>query len=310
MSDTQHKDPRTPSVIKRATEKREARIELRAERRQEGELTGQRARSATERLLERVLYGALYSVAVVACFFLGPIPTAVIVAAMSWLCASEFFHLMRIYGRMPNEVIGLSASVVFPAAAFFGYKWLGLSVLVLFFTLAFWYVSNPRSSIADVAVTFFGACYCGLLFSTVVLLRGAVDGAWLCFGVVGSIWLNDSFAYLVGSAIGSHKMAPKISPKKSWEGAIGGFVGCMLVWGVLSQVWSGGLSLPLALLCGAFVCVASVFGDLVESRIKRGAGVKDSGNVMPGHGGMLDRSDSLLFGCSCAFMILLIGGIL
>lgn len=302
--------PRSVKAFERATAKREARIEDRAERHQSGELKGQRARSATERLLIRVLYGVLYSVIVVFCFFAGPIPTTAIVAAMSWLCASEFFRLMRTYGRMPNEVLGLTAAVAFPIVMLLNQSLIMASIFLLVLALAVWYVSNPRSSIADVAVTFFGACYTGLLFSSVVALRTAFQGEWLCFGIVGSIWANDSCAYLVGTAFGVHKMAPKISPKKSWEGAIGGLVGCLAVWVALSFVWKGNLPLPLALLCGAFVCLTAGLGDLVESRIKRGAGVKDSGNLMPGHGGMLDRSDSLLFGCACALLILHVGGAL
>ena len=114
----------------------------------------------------------------------------------------------------------------------------------------------------------------------------------------------------VGSRIGKHKMVPKISPKKSWEGFAGGILGSVLIWLILWATHFYKLSLPYALLCGVVVSILGVIGDLIESRIKRGVGVKDSGNLIPGHGGMLDRSDSLIFGCITAQLLLMIGGVL
>lgn len=114
------------------------------------------------------------------------------------------------------------------------------------------------------------------------------------------VWANDTFAYLVGVACGKHKMAPHLSPKKSWEGFAGGLAATIGI-GVLamhllesSLLWGGGL--------GLFVGVGAVAGDLFESRLKRRAGVKDSGNILPGHGGFLDRFDSLLFAVPATFI--------
>ena len=146
-----------------------------------------------------------------------------------------------------------------------------------------------------------------------MLLRDAVPGfagALLSVGVCASLWVSDSFAYIVGSRIGKHKMVPKISPKKSWEGFVGGILGSVLIWLILWATHFYKLSLPYALLCGVVVSILGVIGDLIESRIKRGVGVKDSGNLIPGHGGMLDRSDSLIFGCITAQLLLMIGGVL
>ena len=135
-------------------------------------------------------------------------------------------------------------------------------------------------------------------------------GALLSVGVCASLWVSDSFAYIVGSRIGKHKMVPKISPKKSWEGFVGGILGSVLIWLILWATHFYKLSLPYALLCGVVVSILGVIGDLIESRIKRGVGVKDSGNLIPGHGGMLDRSDSLIFGCITAQLLLMVGGVL
>lgn len=161
-------------------------------------------------------------------------------------------------------------------------------------------------------VTLMGPIYTGFMLSAIVLLRDAVPGfagALLSVGVCASLWVSDSFAYIVGSRIGKHKMVPKISPKKSWEGFVGGILGSVLIWLILWATHFYKLSLPYALLCGVVVSVLGVIGDLIESRIKRGVGVKDSGNLIPGHGGMLDRSDSLIFGCITAQLMLMIGGV-
>ena len=105
-------------------------------------------------------------------------------------------------------------------------------------------------------------------------------------------------------------MGTESSPKESWEGSAVGSWGGVLIWFILSATHFYELSRPYALLCGVVVSILGVIGDLIESRIKRGVGVKDSGNLIPGHGGMLDRSDSLIFGCITAQLLLMIGGVL
>lgn len=117
---------------------------------------------------------------------------------------------------------------------------------------------------------------------------------WLLFLLFAIVWLGDTAAFYVGRRFGQHKMAPTISPHKSWEGAAAGFLTGVLaaaLWGVFRL---GRLDPPLLLL-GAAVAAAAQIGDLVESMLKRGVGVKDSGSVLPGHGGVLDRCDALLF---------------
>ena len=109
------------------------------------------------------------------------------------------------------------------------------------------------------------------------------------------IWLNDTGAYCVGCTMGKHKMSPRLSPKKSWEGFFGGLFFC-LVGGVLAyNLIPGSFSLVLWLVFGAMVCLLSTWGDLFESLLKRSHNIKDSGHLIPGHGGILDRIDSLLF---------------
>lgn len=133
-------------------------------------------------------------------------------------------------------------------------------------------------------------------------------GAWWLFLLLAIVWLGDTAAFYVGSRLGRNKLAPTVSPNKTWEGAVAGFATGILVT-VLWSLWQlGGVDGRLVLI-GAATAAAAQVGDLVESMIKRGAGLKDSGNLLPGHGGMLDRMDALLFAAPVFLFGLWITGI-
>ena len=301
--------------LDRGIERLENRRDSKEERRVAGELKGQRARGWTEKLLTRVLSGIVYVVVIVACIVWGTIPTAVLLAAMAWVCCSEFFRISRMMGRRPSEILGLAFACVFPpVAALWGSPMLVCVTCVLFLCVATWFVLNPRANLADAAINLFGPLYTSLTLSCLAMIRASdagMGGAIVTLLTIGSVWAEDSFAYLVGSAFGRHKMAPRTSPNKSWEGFFGGLIGTIAVWSVGALCLDvPGLTLPLALAVGFVEGIVAVVGDLFESRIKRGVGVKDSGNILPGHGGMLDRTDSILFGSVVTYYILLFGGIL
>ena len=285
----QGKPSSTSAGIDKLVDRMEARRERIADEYEAKQLRGQRARDFTEKLLTRAAYGVIYAVLTVGCLFLGRTATAILIALYAWLCCSEFFRMCRMGGRMPNEVLGLTAALLFPVIArIFGVRAMVFVAFFLLVCVGVWYVLTPRANLADVAVTAFGPIYTSLSFSCVVLIRCSdpgIEGAMLALGVMLSIWANDSLAYLVGSRFGIHKMAPRISPGAS-------------------------ISLPLAIAIGLVEGFLSVVGDLFESRIKRGVGVKDSGTIMPGHGGMLDRSDSMLFGSMAASILLVMGGVI
>lgn len=163
------------------------------------------------------------------------------------------------------------------------------------------------------AVTLGGIVYIGLGFAHVLLLRRAAyltapDAPWRGLAPIAlaffCTWANDIFAYIGGVALGKHRLAPLVSPKKSWEGFVSGLLAAALV---------GALFAPLlqwrrlsGLLVGALIAVAATFGDLAESSLKRHCGVKDSGKLLPGHGGVLDRLDSSLFVLPLTFYLLVI----
>ena len=264
-------------------------------------------------LVVRTVFGLGYAVIFIACLLLGTLTTAIFTALMSFLCCYEVYRMVRLDGKIPNEWLGLTAAVLFPLCALVDSVWLNALLFILVLSLGIWYLYSPRTRLADVSVTAFGALYTGFMLSAVVLLRGRIPGfpgALLSIGVCASVWLSDSFAYLVGSRFGKHKMAPRISPHKSWEGFAGGLLGSILIWVILWLTGFYELSLWYALVCAVLVNILGVFGDLIESRIKRGVGVKDSGNLIPGHGGMLDRCDSLIFAGIAAHLLLVIGGVL
>jgi phosphatidate cytidylyltransferase len=152
----------------------------------------------------------------------------------------------------------------------------------------------------------FAIPYFALPLSSIHLLQG-ID-PWLIFLLMTIVWLGDTAAYYVGSAVGRHKMAPVISPKKSWEGAAASFVVAVAAAAIWDVCRRGSLE-PGLLAAAAVTAVAAQIGDLVESMIKRGSGVKDSGSILPGHGGMLDRMDAMLFAAPVLLLGLWLAGV-
>lgn len=241
-------------------------------------------------------------------------------------CQSEFYKLCKIGGITPQRNTGLICGAAMFFVNFFIFSQLVFAgetspntagtilPLALYFTVMLptvficelWHKS--ATPIANIAATLAGVIYVSLPMSLLLyiplLLNGGVWNPWTVLGFMFIVWGNDVFAYVFGTAFGRHKMAEKISPKKSWEGFVGGILGAVLIgWGA-SCIVNG----SAAVWCGLAVvtAVTGVAGDLVESMFKRSIGIKDSGNIMPGHGGWLDRFDALLISVPFAFVYLLI----
>jgi phosphatidate cytidylyltransferase len=124
----------------------------------------------------------------------------------------------------------------------------------------------------------------------------------LIIAIFASIWVCDSAAYFIGSAVGKHKLFPRVSPNKSWEGAIAGFIFAVITLIAAHTLLLDEISMVDAVIIGIIVGVFGQFGDLIESLVKRDAGVKDSSSIIPGHGGIFDRFDSILFSAPCIFL--------
>jgi len=189
-----------------------------------------------------------------------------------------------------------------------------LAALVLIFMFIF--ISEmfigQGSPILNVAVTFLGIIYPGLFLAALLFLRANIEkldissSAGFILTLFVSIWACDTFAYFIGKPLGKHRLFEKVSPKKSIEGAIGGLAGALLVFLIVHYAGWYKISLEMALFSGSVVGIFGQLGDLVESWFKRDSGVKDSSSILPGHGGFLDRFDSLIFVSPVFFLVYLL----
>lgn len=263
-------------------------------------------------LVVRTATGAVYILLTVVCVLVSDLTTALYLSLLSAICANEFYYMLRADAKLPNEFLGVCAAAIFPFVMWLtGIIGVCVALAVYVLVLLVWYVFWQPARISDVAISLFGAVYTGLIMSAAILLRESLPDPWgavLVLGLFVSVWGSDAFAYLVGSSIGKHKLAPHISPNKSWEGFIAGLIFAMIVWGSLSFIPGVSMSIPLALVFGLINGLAGVLGDLVESRIKRNSGFKDSGTIMPGHGGLLDRCDSQFLVTLSGAIMLVLGG--
>mgnify|MGYP001024785749 CR=1 FL=1 len=196
-----------------------------------------------------------------------------------------------------------------------GYEFLGIIVPLAACVLAMirfvmQLYAHRADALRHMAFSIMSVAYVAVpMVFAVLLYFSAPIGKYVLLLMFVMIWLNDTGAFLVGSAIGSHRLFARLSPKKSWEGFVGGLVFCVVA-GYLASVlfpnYFGGHGSMVYAGMGALVSVMSTWGDLFESMIKRAVGVKDSGNIIPGHGGILDRIDSLLFVAPATFIYYII----
>lgn len=165
--------------------------------------------------------------------------------------------------------------------------------------------ASMRDRSRVVFTTLAGVLYVTVMLGHLVLVRSLPEGAWWIFMLLGIVMMSDTCAYFAGRAFGKHKLAPLVSPKKTVEGAIGGLAGSAVFALVAVEClgWDG-IPVGRALVLGLLTGLVSQIGDLAESLLKRGADVKDSGTIFPGHGGLLDRLDSILPGCVVLYYLI------
>lgn len=193
-----------------------------------------------------------------------------------------------------------------------GLSWMVGGILsALLFSFVFFGLSDVRpSATASFGMTLLGVVWVGAGIGFLLLVRDIPDhGFWAVMAVLFTVFAADTGAFFVGRAVGQHKMAPAISPGKSWEGFVGGTVAAMITaFLILYKDRDQFLTIPEMLVLGAAIALASVFGDLFESAVKRDLGVKDSGRILGGHGGVLDRLDALLWAGPTAYFVILAFG--
>ena len=235
----------------------------------------------------------------------------------------EFYRLCRKNGVQPMSSVGVATSIAIFGLAFAVFlQWgspatettarivLGALLYTLLivpttFVCELW--RKSATPIANIATTFMGVLYVALPMAMVLFIPQMLVGkwsAWAMLAFVSIIWINDVCAYLVGVSIGKHRLCERISPKKSWEGFFGGLAGAVGFAVLFGHLLGGNLLIWGGL--GLVVALAGVAGDLVESLMKREVDVKDSGTMMPGHGGFLDRFDALFIATPFALFYLIV----
>jgi phosphatidate cytidylyltransferase len=250
-------------------------------------------------LMTRVLTGVAIAIVALILLRLGRGPATVMVALIVGVAAFELYEAFRRAGYHPATVIGLLGSVSIVGIAYTdGLEAFPLvAVLVVAFTML-WYMLEVVKArpIVNIAITLFGFAYIGVFGAFAGLLLSAPDGTGLIIGLAACAIAYDVFGYFIGSQFGRSRMSPHLSPNKTWEGLVGGMVAAIAVGAIIGTVlapWNGKISHGIAL--GIVVAILAPIGDLCESMIKRDLGVKDLGTLLPGHGGVLDRFDAILF---------------
>lgn len=222
-----------------------------------------------------------------------------VLGAVGVLCFHEYSGLVAAHGIEPSRWIGVLAGLVVMIVPQVDLALGLLALLALSLALR---SADFRSVLPRAAALVLGVLYVFGAWRCAALLRW-MNPHWLMFALVLN-WAGDIAAYYVGRAIGRHKLAPRISPGKSWEGALGSVAGSLVAGGLYAHFLIPGVALWLPLTLSAAGNIAGQVGDLSESALKRGAGVKDSGTLLPGHGGWLDRVDSTLFAVPVIFLLL------
>ena len=259
---------------------------------------------------QRVISGAVLVVILAITFYFGGIVTCGLMALVSLVGNME---LLRVYGvnkKTPGIVCYL-ATVLYYIAIYLDRMDIIVPMMVIYLLvmLAVYVLTFPTYSDKQIMAAFMDFFYVSVMLSFVYLIRNMEHGLVLVLLIFVSSWINDTCAYFVGRALGKHKMAPVLSPKKSIEGLIGGIVGAGVfgaVFGILFDKYVDTMNYAplLFAVVGAVGALPAVIGDLAASAIKRNNDIKDYGKLIPGHGGILDRFDSIIFTAPIIYYLL------
>lgn len=224
---------------------------------------------------------------------------SILVLVLALLGLWEYFNLIgdRVAQRMKN--MGILWGILLTCSLYAGSSQVIIAVLTFGFMsvclLRLSKASDIGTVFQEIGYTFLGPLYVGLLLGHLILLRATVEGREWTLLLFFTIWMGDIAAFYTGLSLGRHKLYPEISPNKTIEGAIGGILGCLMIVAAAKVLYMNQLSVVDVAIISIGIAVMGQLGDLCESMFKRAAGVKDSGNLIPGHGGILDRFDSVLF---------------
>lgn len=257
----------------------------------------------------RIISGAVLAVILVAVLLAGG---PLLAAALLFCSVIGMYEMMKALGVITEEkrfspvaITAFAGAVVYYAVLLFtGASFFGETAAVVVIAVMASYVAVFPSYRCDQAIAAaFSFLYVGFMLSFIYLIRADEHGAFLVWLVFGSSWAADTAAYFTGVLLGRHKMTPVLSPKKTWEGAIGGVLGAGLIAALLSLIVDHQRNPMFFFIICAVGAVISIFGDLAASAIKREKGIKDYGTLIPGHGGIMDRFDSVIFTAPCVYLL-------
>jgi phosphatidate cytidylyltransferase len=244
----------------------------------------------------RVVSGLIGAPILAGLIWLGYWPFAAAVFILALVALFEYYAPWPNKNIYPVTWLGVLFGMTFPVLVAAGLQQLIMVFMAaLVASVLIWQIFSARRSRAgmDAGVTVLGSLYAGLFPSFLILTYSLPSGKHIIMSAVVCVWACDVAAYFLGKAIGKHKLAPEISPKKTIEGAIAGAVAAVSAGAIFAAV--GWLTWPKGIVLGITVAVLAQLGDLVASMLKREVGIKDFGRIIPGHGGVLDRFDGLFF---------------
>ena len=233
----------------------------------------------------------------------------IVIQALILAALWEFYNLASKRDRAPQRILGFFVALIIAVSFFFNAFPLGLALFAsllltgIYYVLAINKLEKLMSFPPSIALTFFGALFVSFTLNHFIHLRQEYGPNWIYF-LLAVIFLGDSGAYFIGKPLGRHKLVPLASPHKTWEGSIGGIVFACLAGIAAHQIFLPDASLWKAVVFAFIVHVAAQFSDPLESLFKRAAGVKDSSNILPGHGGFLDRIDSMILAAPLYYYLL------
>ena len=257
--------------------------------------------------ITRTLSGAVLLAVVLGCLMFGKATFLLLLLIIGLGSQVEFLGISRQAGVEPSRLLPLAIGAMVICGAFFGSAEILLLAIggsFLLFVLELY--RGSTTPLGNIATSLMSVFYTAIPMAALALigLRGGEYDYRTVLAIIAITWINDIFAYIVGITMGRHRLFERISPKKSWEGFFGGLLGAMAMGFVAAKVLDANVAMWIGL--ALIAAITGVFGDLVESLLKRSVDVKDSGNIIPGHGGWLDRFDALIFSVPFAFIYLVI----
>jgi phosphatidate cytidylyltransferase len=260
-------------------------------------------------LLKRVLVALLAIPLIYLCLTeLPPIYFLLLLAVISALAQYEFYAMYKSSALM--TLLGITGGIALLASSYFlpdagSSGLMTLVVVVIAITsMRLFVIKDPSSALADIAPSIVGIMYIPLLLIPIWYLR-LIGYEWIVL-LLMCVWGSDTFAYFIGKNFGKRRLYKEISPNKTVAGAVGSVAGGIVASALFGSLLLKGIGMPSLLLIGAALGSVTIVGDLVESMFKRDAGIKDSGNIIPGHGGVLDRIDSILFAAPTLYLLRLL----